>query len=199
MLPKSNDDLGLERRLQAGNDINKAQSLDKAKVAQINQAHIQASLVLQSAFGLRREEAIKFSPNIADKGDRIYLKGSWTKGGKPREIPIRNEQQRMALAQAKKAAGTGALIPRHLNFIQQLKCYENACSNVGLSKVHGLRHEYAQRRYFELTGMESPKAGGLTSKSLSPEEKEIDRDARMVISKELGHERESITVTYLGR
>ncbi len=154
--------------------------------------------MLQSAFGLRREEAIKFSPNIADKGDRIYLKGSWTKGGKPREILIRNELQRMALDQAKKAAGTGALIPRHLNFIQQLKCYENACSNVGLSKVHGLRHEYAQQRYFELTGWHSPVKGGPHQRELGEPQKNLDQEARYQISTELGHERIEIVSVYLG-
>ena len=40
------------------------------------------SLELQQAFGLRREEAMKFQPSFADQGDHIRLKGSWTKGGK---------------------------------------------------------------------------------------------------------------------
>ena len=55
------------------------------------------SLELQQAFGLRREEAIKMSPTIADQGDRLVLKASWTKGGKAREIPIRTPEQRAAL------------------------------------------------------------------------------------------------------
>ncbi|MBF4370531.1 integrase, partial [Vibrio anguillarum] len=64
---------------------------------------------------------------------------------------------------------------------------------------HGLRHEYAQARYLELTGWRSPKAGGLSSRELTPEQKAVDREARLTISKELGHEREAITVAYLGR
>jgi hypothetical protein len=39
------------------------------------------------AFGLRREEAIKFSPSCADRGSRIVLKASTTKGGRPRADP----------------------------------------------------------------------------------------------------------------
>ena len=43
------------------------------------------SLELQQAFGLRREEAIKFIPSFADRGDHLVLKASWTKAaGKPK-------------------------------------------------------------------------------------------------------------------
>lgn len=52
---------------------------------------------LQSAFGLRREEAIKFSPNYAIKDDHIKLKASRTKGGRARTVPIRNDEQRQLL------------------------------------------------------------------------------------------------------
>jgi hypothetical protein len=47
------------------------------------------SLRLQAAFGLRREEAVKFQPSYADRGDRLALKASWCKGGRAREIPVR--------------------------------------------------------------------------------------------------------------
>ena len=40
------------------------------------------SLELQRAFGLRREEAMKFQPSYADQKDHITLKASWTKGGR---------------------------------------------------------------------------------------------------------------------
>ena len=64
--------------------------------------------------------------------------------------------------------------------------------------MHGLRHHYAQARYAELTGWKAPAAGGPTSTQLSPEDKRIDREARLTISRELGHEREQITAVYLG-
>jgi hypothetical protein len=44
-----------------------------------------------------------------------------------------------------------------------------------------------------------PSCGGKTSKELSPAEKAIDRKARLILSKELGHEREEVTAVYLGR
>jgi hypothetical protein len=68
-----------------------------------------------------------------------------------------------------------------------------------MSKCHGLRHGYAQRRYQELTGWKSPAAGGPKSAELTPGQKEKDLEARLMISRELGHEREQITAVYLGR
>lgn len=65
--------------------------------------------------------------------------------------------------------------------------------------MHGLRHAYAQRRFEELAGFQAPLAGGPTRKDLSADERALDKKARAVISNELGHEREQITVTYLGR
>ena len=37
------------------------------------------------------------------------------------------------------------------------------------------------------------------SKSLTPEQCELDREARLTINRELGHEREQVTAAYLGR
>ena len=157
------------------------------------------SLELQRAFGLRREEAIKFIPSYADKGSFIILKGTWTKGGKQREIPIYSEYQREVLDKSHRLAGRGSLIPSDRNYIQQLKIYERHTAAAGLSKMHGLRHTYAQQRYHTLAGFESPAAGGLKSNELTNEQKLADRDARLTVSKELGHEREQVTTIYLGR
>jgi hypothetical protein len=65
--------------------------------------------------------------------------------------------------------------------------------------MHGLRHAYAQERYRELTGWPAPAAGGPTVKALTAEQRTIDRQARLTISQELGHEREQITSIYLGK
>jgi hypothetical protein len=60
-------------------------------------------------------------------------------------------------------------------------------------------HAYAQNRYEELTGWKAPASGGPDSKVLTPEQRELDREARLTISLELGHEREAVTIAYLGR
>ena len=54
-------------------------------------------------------------------------------------------------------------------------------------------------RYQEMTGWACPAQGGPTSKQLTPKQKELDREARDVISHEMGHGREQITAVYLGR
>jgi hypothetical protein len=151
------------------------------------------SLELQRCFGLRREEAIKCQPASADRGDRLVLKAFWTKGGKAREVSIRTAAQRDILNQAQQLAGRGALIPADRTYIQHLKVYERHTANAGLHKLHGLRHAYAQQRYQELTGRVAPAAGGPSSTALTPVQKAQDRAARLLISRELGHEREQIT------
>jgi len=51
----------------------------------ITDHHIVASLCLQAAFGLRKEESIKFIVRYADQGDHIRLKASGAKVGKPEQ------------------------------------------------------------------------------------------------------------------
>jgi hypothetical protein len=63
----------------------------------ISDKHICLSIRLQAAFGLRREEAIKFSPSYAVQDDHIKLKASWTKGGRTRTVPIRTDDRRRLL------------------------------------------------------------------------------------------------------
>jgi integrase len=189
---------GIDNRQYVTNE-QKAQVLDRVKLGSIKEDHVKMSLELQHAFGLRKEESIKFQPYYADKGDHIVLKGSWTKGGKERVIPVRNEIQRALLDRLHKAVGKASLIPPTRSYIQHVKIWERHTQKAGLSKLHGLRHQYAQDRYTELTGLIAPAAGGRSSKELTSEEKRIDQEARLRISKEMGHEREQITAVYLGR
>lgn len=92
-----------------------------------------------------------------------------------------------------------SLIPAEMSYKDQLNRFKAQTAQAGIDRVHGLRHSYAQARYADLTGWKAPAAGGPSSKQLSPEQKAIDRSARLAISRELGHEREQITAVYLGR
>jgi integrase len=177
----------------------KAKELDQGKLDKVSDPYAAMSLRLQEAFGLRREESIKIQPGWADRGDMLVLKSTWTKGGKEREIPIIKETQRELLNQAKALANKGSLIPVEMSYIDQLNRFKAQTAFAGIDRVHGFRHAYAQARYAELTGWKAPAAGGPTSRQLSPEQKAIDRQARLTISRELGHEREQITAVYLGR
>ena len=198
VVARSNDYYGIPERSFVSTE-SKAKQVDRTALERVRDPHVRMSLELQQAFGLRREEAIKFKPSYADRGDRLVLKDTWTKGGKAREIPVRNTAQRAVLDRAHRLAGRGSLIPGQRNYRQQLRIYERHTANAGLSKLHGLRHAYAQQRYEELTGWKSPAAGGPSGSALSASERSLDRQVRLAISEELGHEREAITATYLGR
>jgi integrase len=198
LLAKNNQKYGIDDRVYVTN-VSKAQTLNAECLEKISDPHTKISLMLQQEFGLRREESIKFSPTFADQGDSICLKSSWTKGGLSRVIPVRTATQRQLLDHAHSLVGMGSLIPENKNYIQQLNKFNYETNRVGIRNVHGLRHGYAQRLYKELAGWECPKCGGKTSKQLTSEEKKIDHDVRLIISKELGHKREQITAIYLGR
>jgi len=197
VVARSNDHYGIPER-QFVTNVSKARTLTAPDLEPVRDAHVRMSLELQQAFGLRREEAIKFQPRYADRGDHLELKASWTKGGKARVIPVRTEAQRAVLDRARRLAGNGSLIPSSRNYRQQLRIYERHTANAGLSKMHGLRHAYAQSRYAELTGWLAPAAGGPTVKALTPDQKAIDQQARLTISQELGHERAQVVGIYLG-
>ena len=198
VVARFNDHYGIPNR-QFVTNTSKAKSVLEADLVKVRDQHVRMSLELQQAFGLRREEAIKFIPTYADQGDHLILKPSWTKGGKARSIRIRTKDQRELLDRAHKLAGKGSLIPSSRKYVHQLRIYEGHTLRAGLSKMHGLRHAYAQRRYEELTGWKAPAAGGPPSKSLTLEKRDQDHQARIIVSRELGHEREQITAVYLGR
>lgn len=198
IIARNNAEYAIENRIHVTN-VSKAMALDREKLHQILNEHVKLSLELQVAFGLRREESIKFQASYADKGDHIQLKSSWTKGGKERSVPIRNNHQRELLDRVAKLTRKSSLIPPEKSYLQQKNVFERQTNNAGIHKVHGLRHQYAQTRYQELTGRLAPAAGGKTSKELTSEEKNQDHQVRVQISRELGHEREQITAVYLGR
>jgi hypothetical protein len=177
----------------------RAQALDESKLTRIEDKYVRMSVRLQAAFGLRREEAIKFNPSYAIQDDHIRLKSSWTKGGRARTVPITNEYQRRLLVEVMTLAKGGSLIPPHLNYVKQLHHYEKQTANAGLSRLHGLRHAYAQRRYLELTGRVCPVAGGLPSNEQNPKQRALDHEARAAISHELGHARAAICAVYIGQ
>ena len=179
-------------------DGTRRRDLDREKLALVKDEHVRMALRLQAAFGLRREEAIKFSPRYADRGDRILVKASTAKGGRSREVPVRTDAQRRLLDEARRLAGGGALIPPERNYAEQKRVYENQTRAAGLDRNHGLRHAYALDRYEDLTGWKAPAAGGPARRELAEEKRRIDAAARLRISRELGHGRLEIVRQYCG-
>jgi len=198
VVAKDNAHYGIAERQHVSNQ-SQARTLTPGELDRITDPYTRMSLELQAAFGLRRAESIKIQPAWADRGSVLALKASWCKGGRAREVPLRTDAQRQVLESAKALAGRGSLIPADLRYVQQLKRFEHQCARAGIHHVHGHRHAYVQARYRELTGWAAPAAGGPKARELSPAEKTLDREARLEISRELGHEREQITAVYLGR
>ncbi len=91
-----------------------------------------------------------------------------------------------------------ALIPNEKSYIVHRRAFQYATLKAGITNMHGLRHNYAQWRFFKLTGFRCPAAGGPAKTDLNPVEREHDQAARLVIAEELGHGRSEITKAYLG-
>lgn len=172
-----------------------------------NDPLIRLSLEAQSLFGLRREESMKIVLSDAWQGNYLKIKPSWTKGGIGRTLRITNQAQRQWLNKAKQQISPGqSLIPQNRAYKQHLRHYQSQTELMGIHKLHGLRHAYAQRRYFELTkqfdpqhkGWQSPINGGKDTSELNQQERKVDRKARAIISRELGHSRISIVKIYCG-
>ena len=194
---KTNAEYGIRPRSHVS-DGAKRRDLDEAKLALVKDPHVRMALRLQAAFGLRREEAIKFSLSHADRGDRIAVKASTAKGGRAREVPVRKNSQRRLLDEARQLAGGSALIPPGRNYAEQKRVYEDQTKAAGLDHMHGLRHAYALDRYEDLTGWKAPAAGGPARGELTEKERQIDAATRMRISRELGHGRIEIVRQYCG-
>ena len=198
---KSNAVYNIENRQYVTNQ-NKSISLNDLDFSKID-PFVAQSLRLQDCFGFRREESMKFQPSYALDGQTIEnakyirLKSSWTKGGRARTIPIFSEKQRQELRNAFTLVQSGSLIPSHKTYKSHLSYFEAVTHALGIGRTHGLRHGYAQSRYFFLMNIPCPAVDD-GHRKLSIQEKEKDRIVRLQISEELGHSRINITSIYLG-
>lgn len=194
----SNDNLGIEKRKYIATE-NKA--IFNPDFSVIKNPHVRVSLELQRVFGLRREEALKIKPFLADKENYLQLQSTWCKGGRPRIVPIRTDEQRFWLEEAKRVVidPANSLIPPRTSYKRHRDVYDKQTQRAGLKNLHGLRHAYAQQCYEELTGWKAPIAGGPTAKKLNRTQKQQDRLARMIISTDLGHGRISVVKNYCGK
>ncbi len=152
------------------------------------------------AFGLRRQEGVAIKPLRADKGHYLLVTDG-TKGGRDRVVPIETEYQKQILAesQALAAENRGFISDRSLTLKQALRRLTYVMERYKITKkvvgttLHGLRHEFANDS-LERKGFVSPVRGG----QVSVDEKDKEKLARLAVSEELGHSRESITTAYYG-
>jgi Integrase len=199
LLPSSNADLGIQRRIYVGDSSKAIDTSDELldEIAKFSE-YVAASLRLSREFGLRIEESIKVRVIEADLGNELKLQDSWCKGGVPRSVPVRTSSQRDALDFAHRVSAKKSLCPDGLSYIEHARVFRNLVNRFGIHRVHGLRHAYAQKRYCELTGWAPPVNGGPLAATMTPAQFQRDRAARMTVSNELGHGRVCVTNVYLG-
>jgi site-specific recombinase XerC len=192
----SNADLKIGRRRSIAV---KNRAIFNPDLTGITNKGVRISLELQRCFGLRREESLKIKPIAADHGGKLVLLGSWCKGNRPREIPIRTQEQRYWLNEAKQFVKRAdqSLIPADKSYIRHRYFYDKQLQKIGI-RSHSLRHGYAQQRYKELTGWDAPIAGGPQRNALDAAQRHQDTLARMILSEELGHSRVVIIRNYCG-
>ena len=161
-------------------------------------------LKLSHLFGLRAKESMLFRPQLDydQKVGFIHVRRG-TKGGRPRTVPVETSEQRQYLEELQGYCYdvNESMIPRRSDQKSWIKHYYRVTKRNGISKEtgitpHGLRHGYAQRLYERTTG--HPAA----VKDVTQISRDIDmieeRIARLMVSENLGHSRESITSAYIG-
>lgn len=153
------------------------------------------------AFGLRLTEALLIKPRASHVGDSLRVEEG-TKGGRTRIVPIETDRQRHLLERAKTMAdqsARGNLVPPRLTPAQARQRVYYICRRRGITKdlmgitPHGLRHQYANDRYEEVSGTPSAVRG--STEILDPC---AEKDALHTVTNELGHARLGVAASYLG-
>lgn len=193
VLPE-NREFSLERRKFGGVDRSWSMAEFNKMIAICwKQKHddYEACIVIARYAGLRIHEVLRIDTAIAKaalKNGYITIKG---KGGKTRNIPI-NESVHIELKKFLKITPTGykLFVPSnkktHIvktelqNFIAKYRKEVQDSENKTPLTFHGLRHTYAAEMYRKLI-----------------DEGKSQKEAKLTVSKLLGHEREDVTDIYL--
>ncbi len=182
----SNGELGLKREIEYKDKSLNAKGVDiNEKLAHFKEkdVNVYAQLKISSIAGLRKEESVHAALALAKgydivKNDKLSLKGSWCKNGRPREINLSPEKVK-ELAELKKYTAKSEY-NKSRDLRQEMNHLGNSIKNAGFN-MHAVRHALAQKRYAELITEGKP-----------------DREARKVVSNELEHGRTYVTKVYLG-
>lgn len=193
-------------RAPDGQDYQNVQRVAQV-LAQQQHERVAAIVMLARTTGMRLREAILADlPRLHREAEylgRINIQDG-TKGGRsgasaPRWV-IANEEVKAALQLAREASPTGSrnLLFRdetYALFMQRTVLLARATLHeYGLKGFHELRAAYACKRYEQLTGLAAPINGGHGFRT----ERELDHQARLQISLELGHNRIDVVSAYIG-
>jgi integrase len=199
----SRDTVAQENKSWPSRDVDVAAILDKAREMDERLACLVA---LQHHFGLRVKESIEMRPLRArdDGGGMTLLIIEGTKGGRPRNVPIRTAAQRQTIEWACTiaAATRGGRMrwPGDTWKQSQAKFYYRCSSWLGISRKelgvtpHGLRHGFAQTAYTRKTGLPTPIEGGALGRIDQATHAEASRE----VAQQLGHGRVYVSTSYYG-
>jgi hypothetical protein len=159
-----------------------------------------AVVELAREFGLRSKEASLLDARAAlreAEARGVVTISAGTKGGREREVPVVSERQLEALRHAAEAQGRdSSLIPSEMSWKEwregDLRDAREIVKEETGGGLHDLRSAYACERYEALTGWAAPVAGGGIA------DRDADREAREIISAELGHGRIDVVSEYIG-
>ena len=210
-LPSPSKALGMQRTgirhsVPQGQDRNQVKEIVNA-LCRNHQQRAAAIVLLARATGMRLREAIladlpRLSREAQNLG-RINIQDG-TKGGRagasaPRWIAV-DDHVREALRSALQVspAGSRNLIAPHesyLSFLQEIiRPARDVLHAHNLKGFHELRAAYACDRYEQITQHRAPITGGQCCEL----EQYLDREARRLISYELGHSRIDVVAAYIG-
>jgi integrase len=186
----------------------KAKGVDPLKIISMieesGDEHVALYLSLQLYFGLRVKESIELNPFqalIHDEDGLLITRG--TKGGRPRPVTIKTQEQRDLLKRAM------LLASGHQNrqmrwpdctWKQAQVRYYNRMKKFGITQKdfgvhsHGLRTTWTHVEYGRLTGLPTPMEGG----AIGIVTHKIHLKATLAISAGLGHARTDVVGNYYG-
>ena len=204
-----NKELGIESSgrdiLNVKNENRGCKPLSENALNSIKNKSVLAAVKLITAYGLRKDESLHATWALAHGrdiglGGKIDIKGSWAKNGKPRAFQMHDNG--IALKEATGLIRNFEIKGRVEQFRgrldRQFTKLKTVANDLSLHP-HALRHNYAQNRYFSITGLTAPSAGGISYKDMNKEQKGLYHNACSIIANEMGHSREEIGRTYIGR
>lgn len=208
---QKNQNLGIPNRQYVKNEDKSWDTKEYNKVLDAvyeKNQNLGFQMELMKEFGLRFKESCTFRPNrdvdLVNNTIRVH---HGTKGGRLREVPIRNDSQKGLIEDLqKKFKGENSLTPTDTTYIQWKKRAYNIARESGITKdlkgtFHGLRHAYAQEIYKKQTGFKAPVKMNREEWSeliKNPFMKKKDEEVRKMIAEELGHGRIDVVSQYLG-
>jgi len=183
-------------------------AIEKLKAGDERQQRLAAQIQVAKTLGLRHEEARKFRPSRDVLADgRVHIHAG-TKGGRERMLNDISQEARQAIEYARSIVGKESMIPRQMKDKQwESYGYRELKKAIGTTKMHGLRHAYAQQRYQDLTGYKPRvQCSSLEEFKRQAKEKagdnwqELDKQARGVLKAEMGHgpDRDNVISQYIG-